>query len=295
MEYKVITDATCDMNPDILARYGIDVIPMEVAFDDERTFMHYPDYRNCSAQAFYDELRKGNLSHSTQITPQQYLDFFRPYLEAKEQILYICFSSALSNTYQSAVLARQELIETYPEAEIMIIDSTCASGGEGVMAIQAVINRDEKNMSLKENAQWLLDNRSKLTHYFTVGDLMYLHKGGRVGATTAIVGSALNIKPVLYVNDEGKLEMLTTAHGRKASLKKLVSLSKKTIIHPEEQIIYLSHADCEEEALKLADLLKENIPCKDVVITRVGPVVGTHTGPTCLCVFFWGTGRKADS
>lgn len=289
--YRVITDATCDMNLDILEAHNVDVIPMEVAMDDGRVFLHYPDFRNFSAKDFYAELAKGNLSHSTQITPQKYIDFFTPYLQQGMDILYVCFSSGLSNTYQSACLAKGEIEEMFPERKLMIVDSLCACGGEGVFAIQAAINK-EKGMDLEENVTWLEENKLRLAHYFTVGDLFYLQKGGRVSAASAIVGSALKIKPILIVDEEGKLPVIDKTHGRKASLKRLVTMTEKTIEHPEEQVLYISHTDCYDEALALKQMVLDRIPCKDVVITTIGPVVGTHTGPTHLCLFSWGSGRR---
>lgn len=290
-DYQIVTDATCDMNKDILEAHHLEVIPMTVTFDDGRSFLHYPDFRNFSAKAFYDELRAGHLTHSTQIPPQAYLSFFSPMLEAGKDILYICFSSGLSNTYDSSLLAVSQLKEKYPDRRIISIDSLCACGGEGVFAVQAALNK-EAGMSLEENAAWLKDNRLKLAHYFTVGDLFFLHKGGRVSAATAIIGSAMSIKPMLYVDDEGKLKMLGTAHGRKASLKKLITMTQQTIVNGQDQILYISHTDCLEDAEALKKMVQETIPCRDVIITTVGPVVGTHTGPSHLCLFSWGTGRR---
>ncbi|MCH4207272.1 MAG: DegV family protein [Solobacterium sp.] len=292
-DYQVITDATCDMNQDILEAHHIDVIPMLVTFNDGRSFLHYPDFRNFKAKDFYDELRKGNLSHSTQITPATYLEYFSPILEAGKDILYICFSSGMSNTYESSLMAVKQLKEKYPERTIISIDSLCACGGEGVFAVQAALNK-EAGMDIETNAKWLNDNKLKLAHYFTVGDLFYLHKGGRVSAATAIVGSALSIKPILIVDEEGKLKMISTAHGKRASLKKLLTMTQQTIVDPENQILYISHTDCLEDAENLKAAVKEAIPCKDVIITTVGPVVGTHTGPTHVCLFSWGTGRRPE-
>ncbi len=290
-DYQIVTDATCDMNPDILEAHHLDVIPMNVTFNDGRTFLHYPDFRNFKAKDFYDELRKGNLTHSTQITPATYLEYFTPILKAGKDILYVCFSSGLSNTYDSSLMAVQQLKEEFPERKIVSIDSLCACGGEGVFAVKAAMNKEE-GMDLEANAKWLEDNKQKLAHYFTVGDLFYLHKGGRVSAATAIVGSALSIKPMLIVDEEGKLVMLGTAHGRKASLRKLVTQTQKTIINSESQILYISHTDCLEDAEAVRKMVQETIPCKDVIITTVGPVVGTHTGPSHVCLFSFGTGRR---
>ena len=291
-DYMIITDATCDMNQDILDRYEIGVIPMEVAMDDGRTFMHYPDFRNFAPADFYKELARGNLAHTTQITPNQYKEFLTPLLKEGKDILYVCFSSGLSNTYASSVMAFDELREQFPERRLITVDSLCASGGEGAFAVQAALNR-ENGMEMEENAQWLLDNRLRMMHFFTVGDLMYLHKGGRVSAASAIAGTALAIKPMMYVDNEGKLVVGSKVHGRRTSLKKLVANLKASVEHPEDQVIYVCSTDAWKDAESVADWVRQEVPCKDVVMTTVGPVVGTHTGPSLVCVFAFGSNRIA--
>lgn len=290
-DYQLITDATCDLNQDILDKYQISVIPMDVSFDDGRTFLHYPDYRNFAAKDFYDELRAGHTTHSAQITPAVYTDFFTPYLEAGKDILYCCFSSGLSNTYNSSVLAVRELQEKYPDRKIISVDSLAASVGEGLFAVLMAENK-LAGMSIDENAAWMEANKLSIAHYFTVGDLSYLHRGGRVSAATAIVGNALNIKPVLYVNETGHLEMMSKAHGRKASLKQLLKAAEETAKDPEKYTVFIGHSDCEEEAIGLKHMVEEAIPCRDVVICRVGPVIGTHTGPELVCLFIVANARK---
>lgn len=290
-EYQIFTESTCDMNVDILEAHHIEVLPMEVTMDDGKSFLHFPDFRNYAADDFYKKLADGVLAHTSQITPPRFVEAFRPYLEKGLDILYICFSSGLSNTYQSALLARNELQEEFPERKIIVIDSLAASTGEGIIALWAADNQ-AAGMTLEENAQWIEDHKMEAMHYFTVGDLFFLHKGGRVSAGKAIVGSALNIKPVMFVNTKGKLVAKAKAHGRKASLRKLYDLTQQALIHAEDQTIYVAHTDCHEEAENMATLIRQTISCKDVVITRVGPVIGTHTGPSLMCIFSWGNGDR---
>lgn len=290
--YQIVTDATCDMDIEVLNRYHIKVIPMEIAMDDGRSFLHYPDFRNFSAHDFYAELEKGTYSVSSQITPQQYFDFFTPILESGTDILYICFSSGLSGTCQSAMSARLELLERFPERRLAMIDSLCACTGEGVLAVQGGINQRELGMSLEENTRWLEENKLRVAHYFTVSDLFLLHRGGRVSAATAVVGTALNIKPMLIVNDEGTLAVSGKVRGRKAAIRKLVEMTMQTIENPQEQTLYIGQADCMEDALYLKELVEKQIPCKEVVISGIGPVIGTHTGPSHLCLISFGTGRS---
>lgn len=291
-DYQLVTDATCDMNLDLLERYHIKVIPMEVTMDDGRSFLHYPDFRNFSAGEFYSELRAGNYSKSTQISPQQFIDFFSPDLAAGLDILYICFSSQLSGTYQSALLSKDELLARFPGRRIEIIDSLCACSGEGVFALQSGINKYERGMSLEENVSWLEENRLRVAHYFTVGDLSFLHKGGRVSATTAVVGTALNIKPMLIVDEEGKLAVVGRVRGRRAAMQRLLDMTMQTIEDAREQTLYVGHADCLDDAILLKQMVENAIACKEVVITGIGPVIGTHTGPSLLCLLSWGRGRR---
>lgn len=291
-DYQLVTDATCDMDLGILERYHILTLPMEVTMDDGRSFLHYPDFRNFSSKDFYNELRNGNYSKSSQITPQQFIQYFTPVLDSGLDILYVCFSSGLSGTYQSAMLSKGELQEQFPERKIEIINSLCACTGEGLLAVQSGINKYELGMSLDENVKWLEENKMRVAHFFTVGDLFLLHKGGRVSAATAVVGTALNIKPILIVDEEGKLAVNGKVRGRKAAIRKLLDMTLQTIENPEDQTLYIGHGDCMEDALALKAMIEEAVPCKEIVITGIGPVVGTHTGPSFLCLISWGKGRR---
>lgn len=289
-DYQIITDAACDMNGDILKQHNIDVIPMEVAMDDGTVFRHYPDFREFPAQDFYGELARGNLAHTSQITPVQFAAFFTPYLQAGLDVLYTGLSSGLSATFDNACIAAGQLAEEFPARRVVVVDSLCACGGEGMMAVRAAENR-AAGMSLEENAAWIEANRLKLAHYFTVGDLFYLHKGGRVSAAKAVVGSALHIKPMMYVDDEGKLQVPRSVRGRKNSYHKLIEYTRRSILNPEEQTLYISCTDLYEDALQLREQVLKEIPCKDAVITRIGPVIATHTGPQHMCLFSFGSGR----
>lgn len=291
VDYQIVTDATCDIAIEVLNRYHIEVIPMEIVMDDGRKFLHYPDFRNFSAHDFYMELEKGNYSVSSQITPQGFLDFFTPILESSTDILYVCFSSGLSGTYQSALLARRELLDRFPERKIAVIDSLCACTGEGLLAVQGGVNQSELGMSLEENANWLEEHKLRISHFFTVSDLFFLRKGGRVSSAVALAGTALGIKPILIVDENGTIVMSGKVRGRKAAIQRLVEMTLQTIERSQEQILYIGQAYCMEDALYLKELVEEQIPCKEVVISGIGPVIGTHTGPSQLCLVGFGTGR----
>ncbi len=293
-DYQIITDACCDMEPDLLEKYQIAVIPMEVRMNSGEVFLHYPDFRNYSPTDFYKKISDGVISQTSQITPAQFIDFFTPILDEGKDILYISLSSGLSGTYSSALSSISILKEEYPERLICCVDSLGGSGGQGMITLKAAQNRDS-GMGLEENASWLTEHRLEAAYYFTVGSLDTLRRGGRVSAASAMIGTALNIKPILFINDEGKLIVHRKVRGRKPSLKMLLELTLKTIQNSEEQTVFISHANCHSEALEFRELVKESIPCKDVIITRVGPVIGSHTGPDLMCLFSWGKGRIPKS
>lgn len=291
MNYVVLTDATCDMNLDILQAKDIHVIGMEITFDDERSFVHYPDFRNFASKDFYQELENGHNAKSTQINPTQYEVFFEQFLKEGKDILYICLSSGLSSTYVSSTLAISALQEKYPDRKMLSLDSLAASSGEGLLAILASDNR-QKGMSIEENYAWLQDHRNTICHLCMFDELTYLYRGGRISKTTAVIGDAINLKPIIYLTEEGKLTILTTAHGVKNREKKILKMIENTIEDKENQVIYIGQADCLESAMKLRQTLIDHQLCKDAIITNIGPVIGTHTGPTALCVFFVGKHKK---
>lgn len=283
--YIIVTDCTCDLSADIINKLDVKVIPMDVIMGDN-VFEHYPDYRNYEAKKFYDDLRNGLTASTSQINPQRYLDFFTPYLKEGNDILYICFSSGLSSTYNSAVIAKKQLEDEFNN-QIEVIDSLCASGGEGLLVLLAYENM-KKGFTLTENKKWLEDNKLNISHYFTVDDLMFLKRGGRISAATAIVGSALKIKPILMVDENGKLISISKAHGRKASLNNLYKYFEDLNIGDK---VIITHGDCEDDAIYLKNKIKENYPDIDVIISYSGPVIGAHTGPGLVTIFFFGSNR----
>lgn len=292
-DYQIFTDACCDMNQDILDAHAIQVIPMKVILPDGRYFYHYPDFRNFSSASFYSQVRHGLLTKTDMIPPEEFLQIFRPVLQEGKDILYIAFSSGMSKTYENALQAADVLKKEYPLRTIIAVDSLCACGGEGVFALQAALNK-EAGMSITENETWLKAHRLNLSHYFTVGEMDTLKRGGRISPTVAFFSGTFNVKPVLVVDNEGKLRLLGQVHGRKESLQRLILLTEETIVSPETQTLYISETDCYDEALLFKEEVQKQIPCRDVIITRIGPVIGTHTGPEHMCLFSWGTGRYPE-
>lgn len=286
MSYQIITDSCCDFTKEMYEKLGLAVVPLMVNFRGQT----YPDRNDESLKDMYAGLRAGEVATTSAANPGQWQELMEPYLQKGEDLLVLAFSSGLSTTYQSASMAADELRTLYPDRTISVVDSLCASLGEGLLACYACKKRDE-GMPLRELTQWLLDNRLHLCHWFTVDDLMYLKRGGRVSAATAIVGTMLSIKPVLHVDNEGHLINVGKARGRKASIQAMAKKVAELGAGFDNSTMFISHGDCQEDAEYLAGLLKEQYGAKEVYINYVGAVIGSHSGPGTLALFFMGEHR----
>lgn len=288
-DYVIITDSTSDLPIDIINTLGIYVLPMPFTLGDVN-YMHHPDDRELEINEFYERLRLGEKSTTTLINSQSYIEYFEPIVKAEKHILYISFSSALSGSYVSSLLAAKELMEKYSKSKIICLDSKAASLGEGLLVYSAAMKKEE-GFELEELGEWIINNRSQLCHWFTVDDLNYLKRGGRVTAMSAAVGTALNVKPILHVDDEGYLKLIDKVRGRKKSLKSLVDHMIETCVNPEEQTIFIGHGDNLNDAELLVGLIKDKINVKNVIINNIGPIIGTHSGPDTIALFFFGSKR----
>ena len=239
---------------------------------------------------FYNAVRKGEIATTSQINVYRYTEEFRKHLTQGKSIIYIGFSSALSGCVNSAVKAREDLMEEYKDADITIIDTKSASLGQGLLVYYAY-EMLKKGSSKEEIVDWIENNKLKMNHWFTVEDLIYLKRGGRISGASAMVGTILNIKPIMHVDDDGRLVPVTKVNGRKKSLKMLAEMLKERIVHPEEQVIAISHGDCQDDAEYLQSLIQENCHVKDIIIGNVGPVIGSHSGPGTVALFFIGEKR----
>ena len=219
-----------------------------------------------------------------------YLDFFEEIIKSDKDVLYISFSSALSSTYQSSVLAAKELNEKYPDFKIITIDSKAGTLGETLL-VKLAAQKKSEGMNIEDLSKWVDDNHLKVCHYFTVDDLNHLKRGGRMTAMTAFIGTALDIKPILHVNDEGKLIPLDKVRGRKKALKVLFNYLAELSENLEEQTVFIGHGDCIEDARNLESLIKEAYKVKEVIIHPIGPIIGSHTGPGAITLFFLGKHR----
>ena len=287
--YVIVTDSCGDLPAAMIEEMGLPVIYLNVLVDG-KTYTNYPDWREISAKDFYDLMRAEKTASTSAASMGSVMETLEPLLQAGKDVLYLGFSSALSSTYSTAALAAGELTEQYPDRKVLCVDTKCASLGQGLF-VRLVWEKQQAGATLEEAYAFACDLVPNLCHWFTVNDLHALQRGGRVSKTTAVVGSMLQIKPVLHVDDEGRLTKLGTVRGRKASIAALKEKLKAAITNPEEQTIYISHGDCEEEARYLADLIAKEVPVKGFVFNHVGPVIGAHTGAGVIALFCVGNQR----
>lgn len=286
--YWIVTDSAIDMpRAWIDQQEAFSVLSLSYLMDD---VSYTSDGTDESIKAIYDAMRGGKLLKTSQVTPEMWENRFRELLEAGHDVLTVAFSSGLSGTCSAAFTAADEVRSDYPDRKLIVIDSLQASAGEGLMVHYALQNR-ANGMSIEDNAAWLQQNVQNFLAWFTVNDLMHLHRGGRVSAASAIVGSLVHIKPIMHVDAEGKLAVYEKAAGRKRSIRILAEKIAADIVEPEKQIIHISHGDCLEEAQTLANMIREALPVIDVRISYVGSVIGAHTGPGVIAVFCMGDTR----
>ena len=290
MGYKIITDSTIDMDHKMIEELGLTVVPLRFTIDG-KTYKDKADLSDMPTETFYAKLREGKMSTTSQINADEFTRVFEPVLQGGEDVLYIAFSSGLSGTCQSAFIARDELKEKYPERKIYVFDSLCASLGEGLLVYHAAMLK-RAGTDIDSLYKWLGENVLKLCHWFTVDDLMFLYRGGRVSRTAAFAGSLLNIKPVLHVDDEGRLIPVEKTRGRMKSIRRLFEHFKETFTEPlSDQTLAISHGDCIEDALTLKKMLEDEYGPQKFIINYVDPVIGAHSGPGTLAFFFMGSHR----
>ena len=287
-DYIIATDSCCDFDENLIRELDLTVIPLSVHLGQDH-FRNYPGEMP-ESHVFYTRLSKGEPAQTSAPNVEAFKDAFRPFLEAGKDVLYLGFSSALSATYQNAAMAVEELREAFPDAVIRAVDTLCASMGQGLL-VDLAVQEKRKGKSLEEVASFVQETIPHLCHWFTVGDLSQLRRGGRLSAGKAIVGNLLNIKPVLHVDHEGRLVPMESAKGRKKSVEALVRHMEETAIAPETQRIYISHGDCLGDAEVLAAAIQSKLGVASVTIGDVGPVIGAHSGLWTLALFFLGKER----
>lgn len=287
-EFIIVTDSCCDLPQELVEAFGVTVVPLTIQFGPIQ-FQNRPG-DGPDIHEFYQRLAQGEMAKTSAPNVEAFKDAVRPALAAGKDVLFLAFSSALSATYQTGALALEELREEFPEAAILSVDTLSASLGQG-MLVDLTVQEQRKGRSIQEVYDFVQDCKGRLCHWFTVSDLGQLRRGGRLSAGKAVAGALLNIKPVLHVDDEGRLVPVDTVRGRKKSLSALVDHMKATVVEPEKQHVYISHGDCLEEAEILAAMVREACPVIDVTIGYVGPVIGAHSGKGTLALFFLGSKR----
>ena len=285
-DYLIITDSSCDLSAGFAEQLGVKVIKLEFIVEGEEARAN----DSIDEKQFYELLRSGKMVTTSAIAMDRFISEVEPALAEGKDVLYLGFSSGLSSTYSAGFIGAQELAEKYPERKIYTVDTLAASMGQGLLVWYAV-NMKNEGKSIEEVRDFVENNKMKLAHWFTVNDLFFLKRGGRISAATALVGTMLNIKPVLHVDDEGKLVSVSKARGRKNAIDALFAKAKESAIDAAGQTMFISHGDCIEDAEYLAEKLKSELSVKDVIISYVGPVIGAHSGPGTLALFYIGTNR----
>ena len=285
-DFVIVTDSSCDLPLSLAEQMGVKVISLEVNIEDVGTKLNH----DIDIKEFYEFLRSKKSAKTSAANMERFIEAFEPILKEGKDILYIGFSSGLSATYMAGKNAAEELLEKYPDNKILTADSLCASLGQGLIVALAV-RKKEAGATVEEVCQFVEDNKLNLCHWFTVDDLFFLKRGGRVSGATAVLGSILSIKPVMHVDNEGHLINVQKARGRSAAINALLDKMKETAIDPKSQTVYISHGDCYGDAKKLADMITAEFGITDILISEVGPVIGAHSGPGTLALFFLGTER----
>ena len=284
MSYKIITDSACDLPAAMLQQLDVTTTPLHLLFKGEDMCDTVDD---SVIADFYAGMRDGEMGKTSAVNPDAWANVMEPALADGHDVLVLAFSSGLSTTYQSAVIAAEELLEKYPDRKIRVVDTLSAALGQGLLVWHTCKMRDA-GLDLDGLAAWVEENKQYASHWFTVDDLVYLKRGGRVSAATAMVGTMLQIKPVLHVDENGKLVSMVKARGRKAAIDTLVKQMLTLGEGFDNETVFICHADCMHDAEKLKALVLEKTNAKEVFIGNLGAVIGSHAGPGTLALFFMG-------
>ena len=289
MNFEIVTDSSCNLVEDMIDEFGLHILPLTFMVDGEQ-YQSYLKGQHTDLKQFYTMMRDGKVITTSLPNLADSEALMRGLLEQGRDVLYLGFSSGLSGTYEAVELLVKQLAAEFPERKLRSVDTLAASGGEGLLVWHAV-QRARGGASIDEVRDWVEQHKLNLAHWFTVDDLNFLKRGGRVSAATALVGTMLSIKPVMHTDNEGRLTLVGKARGRKASLKALLDAIERLAIEPEKQTMFICHADCEEEAKQVAAEIQRRFGTTDIRIHYIGPVIGSHTGPNTMGLFFVGTER----
>lgn len=286
-KFDIFTDSSCDLSQDMIEQYDIKVVQLEVIIDDGEPIL------NCDIDPknLYQKLKDGAVARTAAATPGNFYELMKESLVKGNDILYLGFTSALSVTYNNGLMTIRDLQEKFPTRKLKSIDTLCASVGQGLLVHYAALKREE-GLSMEEVFHAVMNIKDNIHHQVTVDDLFFLKRGGRVSGATAVAGTMLNIKPMLQVSEEGKLEMVGKVRGRKSAMRQLVSKMQETADIDTWEYVFISHGDCLEDATRVGEMVKENFPKAKVTISYVGPVIGAHTGPGVIALCYLGNIKK---
>ena len=285
-DYIITVNSTVDTGKEWLEECNVPVIPLKYTIDGQE----YTDMYGLSDKEFFQKLREGKMSVTSQINPEEAKEMLEPYVKEGKDVLHLAFSSALSGTCNSMKIAAEELQEEYPEAKVIVVDTLCACMGEAMLLYYA-LKQKEAGKTIEEVAQWAEENKLHICHNVTVDDLFHLHRGGRVSKTAAVLGTMVKVKPIIHMDDNGALQVIGKERGRKKSLHKIVDMAVERSEGWDNEIIMITHGDCLEDAEYVAKLVREKMGVENVFIHNIGTVIGSHTGPGVVATFCMGNKR----
>ena len=287
-DYVITVNSTVDLPIEWLEERNVKVIPLKYTIDNQT----YTDMEGLSAKEFFAKLREGKMAETSQVNPEEARSYLEPFLKKGKDILHLGFSSALSGTLNSMRIAGEELSEQYPEAKIIIVDTLCACLGEGLL-LHHVLKQKAAGKTIEEAAQWAEENKLHICHNVTVDDLNHLQRGGRVSKATAVLGTLVQIKPMIHMDDSGSLQVIGKERGRKKSLNKIVEMARQQIKGWEDKndLLMITHGDCLEDAEYVAELVRKTLGIENILINNIGTIIGSHTGPGVVALFLMGEKR----
>lgn len=285
-DYVITVNSTVDLPKEWLQERNVPVIPLKYMMDG----VSYVDMDGLSAKDFFQKLREGKMATTSQVNPEEAREAFEPFLKEGKDILHLGFSSGLSGTCNSMKIAAEELQEEYPDRKVIVIDTLCACLGEGLLLYYA-LKRKKEGMDIDQLAEWVEANKLHVCHDVTIDDLHHLQRGGRISKTVAVVGSIVQIKPIIHMDNNGYLQVIGKERGRKKSLQKIVDMALEQSRGWENDLVMITHGDCEEDANYVADLVREKMGIQEILVNNIGTVIGSHTGPGVVAVFCMGEKR----
>lgn len=285
-DYVITVNSTVDVPKEWLEERKVPVVPLRYTIDGET----YKDMEGLSSKEFFQKIREGKMAVTSQVNPEEAKEVFEPLVKEGKDVLHLAFSSALSGTCNSMKIAAEELMEEYPEAKVIVIDTLCACLGEALLLHKA-LQQKASGKTLEETAKWVEENKLHICHNVAVDDLNHLHRGGRISKATAVIGTMVQIKPIIHMDNNGALQVIGKERGRKKALSRIVDMAVERAKGWDNDIIMITHGDCIEDAEYVASLVRQKMGIDNILINNIGTVIGSHTGPGVVAVFCMGSER----